>query len=174
MGHQITASCPLPLPFASASSLLAQISHEAVVGSFQIADGYFLILAMAQISSPPAHNKLIHLLACDFVTGQFERNNQSYLIVEIDQAIHQTYTESDPAEAHSQPQFDLVQCLTERELQIATLVAHGWSNKQAAVHLAISEWTVATHLRRIFMKLQVDSRAAMVYKCARLIQQQLS
>lgn len=174
MGHQTTLSCAMPLPFTSASSLLAQVSREAVVGSFQMADGYFLILAMAQIPSLPAHNKLVHLLTYDFVAGQFEKNNQSYLIVETDQAIHQTYTESDAVGEPSQPQFDLVQCLTERELQIATLIAHGWSNKQVSVHLAISEWTVATHLRRIFMKLQVESRAAMVYKCAGLIQQRLS
>ncbi len=170
----MTSSCPLPLPFASASSLLAQISREAVVGSFQIADGYFLILALAQVSPPPDRNTLTHLPDCNFVTGQFEKNNQSYLIVEPDQATHQTYAEPAPVGDPSLAQLDLVRCLTERELQIATLVAHGWSNKQAAVHLAISEWTVATHLRRIFMKLQVDSRAAMVYKCAGLIQQQLS
>jgi hypothetical protein len=34
-----------------------------------------------------------------------------------------------------------------------------------------SEWTVATHIRRIFAKLHVDSRAAMVFRCAPLIRQ---
>ena len=177
MGHQIVTSCPLPQPFASASSLLAQVSREAVVGSFQMPDGYFLVLAMAQVLPLPAPIKPIQLLNCDFVTGQFEKNSQNYLIVETDQATHQTFAEP-AASAHagdfSQAQLDVVHCLTERELQIATLIAHGWSNKRAAAHLAISEWTVATHLRRIFMKLQVDSRAAMVYKCAGLIQQQRS
>ena len=61
--------------------------------------------------------------------------------------------------------------LTERELQIATLVAQGNSNKQIAIHLKISEWTVSSHLRRIFIKLCVDSRAAMVYRCANLLHQ---
>jgi hypothetical protein len=42
-------------------------------------------------------------------------------------------------------------------------------NKQIAHQLHISEWTVATHLRRIFAKLGVDTRAAMVYRCAFLI-----
>lgn len=59
--------------------------------------------------------------------------------------------------------------LTARELQIATLVAMGCPNKQVADKLHISEWTVATYLRRIFAKLGVESRAAMTYRCASLI-----
>jgi DNA-binding CsgD family transcriptional regulator len=55
--------------------------------------------------------------------------------------------------------------LTPRELQIAALVADGKVNKQIADVLRISEWTVSTHLRRIFAKLGVDTRAAMVSRC---------
>jgi len=56
--------------------------------------------------------------------------------------------------------------LTGRELQIVSLVAEGRVNKQIAGQLRISEWTVSTHLRRIFAKLGVDTRAAMVSRCA--------
>lgn len=52
--------------------------------------------------------------------------------------------------------------LTKREKEIATLVAEGKVNKQIAYQLKISEWTVSTHLRRIFVKLGVNSRANMV------------
>jgi DNA-binding CsgD family transcriptional regulator len=55
--------------------------------------------------------------------------------------------------------------LTAREIQIVALVAEGRVNKQIADALRISEWTVATHLRRIFAKLGVDTRAAMVSRC---------
>ena len=41
------------------------------------------------------------------------------------------------------------------------MVASGYPNKTIASVLEISSWTVASHLRRIFMKLQVSSRAAM-------------
>lgn len=177
MGHQLDTSCPLPQPVASASSLLAQVSREAVVGSFQMADNHFLIVAISQLAQSAASGQAKALMQCQDVAGQFEEKNQKYLIVKANQAARQTDTEpTEPALAAEpiQAQLDVVQCLTERELQIAALIAHGWSNKQTAAHLAISEWTVATHLRRIFMKLQVDSRAAMVYKCAGLIQQQLS
>ena len=63
--------------------------------------------------------------------------------------------------------------LSERELQIVELVAHGKSNKQIAKKLKISEWTVSTHLRRVFAKLKVDSRAAMVYRCASLVRHRI-
>jgi DNA-binding NarL/FixJ family response regulator len=54
--------------------------------------------------------------------------------------------------------------LTQREAQIVELIAAGAGNKQVAARLCISEWTVGTHLRRIFVKLGVRSRAAMVYR----------
>jgi DNA-binding CsgD family transcriptional regulator len=47
----------------------------------------------------------------------------------------------------------------------------GKVNKQIADCLKISEWTVSTYHRRIFAKLGVDSRAAMVFKCSNSIQQ---
>ena len=61
---------------------------------------------------------------------------------------------------------DPADVLTGRELQIVALVAAGRSNKEIAGRLHISEWTVSTHLRRVFAKLRVDSRAAMVYRCS--------
>jgi DNA-binding CsgD family transcriptional regulator len=61
----------------------------------------------------------------------------------------------------------LADLLTARELQIVSLVAEGRVNKQIAGTLRISEWTVSTHLRRIFAKLGVETRAAMVSRCLR-------
>jgi DNA-binding CsgD family transcriptional regulator len=47
-------------------------------------------------------------------------------------------------------------------MQIARLVARGATNRTIASALEISAWTVSTHLRRIFAKLGVSSRAEMV------------
>lgn len=69
--------------------------------------------------------------------------------------------------------LDPTNILTERELEIAILVALGRQNKQIAKQLNISEWTVSSHLRRIFTKLGVGSRAAMVYRCSSLINRNL-
>jgi DNA-binding CsgD family transcriptional regulator len=58
--------------------------------------------------------------------------------------------------------------LTPREQEIARMVAGGYPNKTIARVLDISAWTVGTHLRRMFLKLGVTSRAAMV---ARLVEE---
>jgi DNA-binding CsgD family transcriptional regulator len=57
--------------------------------------------------------------------------------------------------------------LSPREQEIVRMVAQGHQNKVIAIVLNISCWTVCTHLRRIFAKLGVSSRAAMV---ARLVE----
>ena len=51
---------------------------------------------------------------------------------------------------------------SEREQEIARMVARGYANKTIAAVLDISTWTVGTYLRRIFAKLGVGTRAAMV------------
>ena len=56
--------------------------------------------------------------------------------------------------------------LSPRETQIVSLVAEGLANRGIARRLHISEGTVAAHLRRVFAKLSVRSRAAMVYRFA--------
>lgn len=52
--------------------------------------------------------------------------------------------------------------LSPREQEIVRMVAQGHPNKIIAAVLNISSWTVGTHLRRIFAKLGVGSRAAMI------------
>ena len=66
------------------------------------------------------------------------------------------------------PKTDRAQVtLSPREQEIARMVAEGHPNKTIAAVLDISSWTVCTHMRRIFAKLNVRSRAAMV---ARLLE----
>lgn len=57
--------------------------------------------------------------------------------------------------------------LSPREQEIARLVAIGYPNKTIAGILDISPWTVATHVRRIFNKLNVHGRPAMIAELAR-------
>jgi DNA-binding CsgD family transcriptional regulator len=52
--------------------------------------------------------------------------------------------------------------LSPREHEIARMIAQGHPNKTIAHILNISVWTVNTYLRRIFAKLDVTSRAAMI------------
>lgn len=52
--------------------------------------------------------------------------------------------------------------LSQRELEVLSLVAQGRSNREAAQALFISEATVKTHLLHIYAKLDVNDRAAAV------------
>lgn len=133
------------------------------------------------------------------IVGDCRINNSSYLIIEVENSCRELSVAPTPLAITSElPELnvqithfeidgqmlaiaetknsvhsasEITALLTERELQITTLVALGKGNKQIASQLCISEWTVSTHLRRIFVKLGVDCRAAMVYRCANLLPQ---
>ncbi len=51
---------------------------------------------------------------------------------------------------------------TERELEILAAVARGERSKEIAAHLGLTRRTVETYLTNIYLKLEVDSRAAAV------------
>jgi DNA-binding CsgD family transcriptional regulator len=57
---------------------------------------------------------------------------------------------------------DLPVTLSAREHEIARMVARGYTNNMIAAVLDISAWTVRTHIRRMFTKLDVRSRGAMI------------
>ena len=92
--------------------------------------------------------------------ARFVINGEAYALVR-DEA-------PEPASAAQPP----ARVLTARELQIASLVAQGLLNKEVADRLHISEWTVCAHLRRIYSKLGVSTRGAMVYRCATFVREQ--
>ncbi|WP_115944667.1 response regulator [Amycolatopsis thermalba] len=57
--------------------------------------------------------------------------------------------------------------LSQREIEVLTLVARGGTNKDAAAKLFISEATVKTHLLHAYAKLGVKDRAAAVARALR-------
>ena len=52
--------------------------------------------------------------------------------------------------------------LSTREREIVALVAQGLPNKQIAAALNISQWTVGSHLRVLYARFGVTSRAVLV------------
>lgn len=103
------------------------------------------------------------ILNCETLAEQIPNYYTSAGTIYVDGTAHPIF------EVPNHEHQDVAQLLTERELQIAVLVAQGLQTKRIAFLLKISEWTVSAHLRRIFIKLRVESRAAMVYRCAGLI-----
>jgi DNA-binding CsgD family transcriptional regulator len=138
--------------------VLEHLVSPKVIGSFYINNRQYLIIHIEQNFADSAQTDLAHYLKCPPLSKarQFQVDGQQCAIVEADQISTADHT-------------DMISRLTERELQIVKLVASGYPNKLVAKQLHISEWTVSTHLRRIFTKLDVESRAAMVYRCASII-----
>jgi len=58
--------------------------------------------------------------------------------------------------------------LSTREREVLTMISEGLSNKHIARILAISPETVKTHVKRIFLKLAVSTRAAAVSRAGSL------
>ena len=55
--------------------------------------------------------------------------------------------------------------LSRRECELLPLVARGWTNKQIAQELHLSEQTIKNHLRRMLRKVGASNRVAMVDRC---------
>jgi DNA-binding NarL/FixJ family response regulator len=61
-----------------------------------------------------------------------------------------------------------VEALSEREVEVLSLAARGYTNKAVGVQLGISDRTVQAHLARIFAKLQATSRTEAVMRAVSL------
>jgi DNA-binding CsgD family transcriptional regulator len=146
---------------APSANFYELISSHHIIGEVDIQNNHYLILNLESCLDIDidAGSPLDSLSSSNLLEiMRFEVNGCPCAIVKVESGL-------------TSPALDLANLLSKQELQIATLVALGKTNKQVASQLHISEWTVATYLRRIFAKLGVDSRAAMVYCCASLIQQ---
>ena len=102
-------------------------------------------LLVTRVSANNGHSlEIPHNLSAEEIILDTEIDGGRYLLVRL------------PKSAQSQVR------LSPREQEIVRMVAQGHSNKIIADVLNISSWTVCTHLRRVFGKLGVGSRAAMV------------
>ncbi len=62
----------------------------------------------------------------------------------------------------------LPEALTERQIKILKLVSQGFSSKEIAEKLGISYYTVTTHIKNIYNKLQVNSRTEALHEAIKL------
>lgn len=63
---------------------------------------------------------------------------------------------------------DLPEHLTERQLEILRYVSQGFTSKEIGEKLGLSYHTVATHVKNIYAKLQVNSRTEAIYEASKL------
>lgn len=92
-------------------------------------------------------------------------------IVQAVRAVHEGKSALDPEIARKVMNqvsggsiVDGLEELTNRELEVLTLVAQGYTNKAIGVQLGISDRTVQGHLAKIFGKLQASSRTEAVMR----------
>ncbi len=71
-------------------------------------------------------------------------------------------------QAPSQSEHGLPEALTPRQIGILKLVSQGFSSREIAEKLGIRYYTVTTHIKNIYNKLQVNSRTEALYEAGRL------
>ena len=139
------------------AGLPGTVAPDKTLCSFQVDGRKFEIRLLRQQQHQPGRSGGAQAPAGNGEIGRLAVGD-SVLVVPEEAAQRRPRDERDPAEL-----------LTARELQIASLVARGLPTKRIADMLHITDFTVATHLRRAYAKLNVGNRAAMVYRCASLL-----
>ena len=64
------------------------------------------------------------------------------------------------------PSVPMASPLSEREYEVLNLLARGFSNAECADVLSVSAHTVGTHVKNIYRKLEVNSRAEALYEAS--------
>jgi DNA-binding NarL/FixJ family response regulator len=83
-------------------------------------------------------------------------------------ALDAVITQKLMAQLSKRPETPPVEQVTERELEVLTLTAKGYTNKAIALQLGISDRTVQGHLAHIFDKLHASSRTEAVMRAISL------
>nr|WP_107910449.1 response regulator transcription factor [Streptomyces chartreusis] len=159
-----------------ALALAAKLSPDVVLMDLQLGEGIDGVEATRRLtSSPGARTHVLVLTTYDTdadITRAIEAGATGYLLKaerpdELFAAIHAA---AEGRTALSAPIAGRVMAslrrprptLTDRERDILAQLARGIGNRDIARALFISEATVKTHLRRIYDKLGVDTRAGAV------------
>jgi LuxR family transcriptional regulator, maltose regulon positive regulatory protein len=97
-----------------------------------------------------------------------ERNGDSSDLVSYLDRLMGSYPPHQSTQAKPGPRSPIAEPLSIRESEILTLIAQGRSNKEIARALSMSPETVKTHMKHIFIKLNVERRAQAVSRAQSL------
>jgi len=89
------------------------------------------------------------------------------MVVSTDATVTMTITETLMAAARRRPSpmaksSQQLTGLTDREVEVLTLVARGWSNQEISESLYVTSATTKTHVSRLLMKLGARDRAQLI------------
>jgi len=89
------------------------------------------------------------------------------MVVSTDATVTMTITETLMAAARRRPSpmaksSQQLTGLTDREVEVWTLVARGWSNQEISESLYVTSATTKTHVSRLLMKLGARDRAQLI------------
>jgi predicted ATPase/DNA-binding CsgD family transcriptional regulator len=104
------------------------------------------------------HDACVTRARSDLGPDAFSRAFRKGTAMSITQAVSYALEEPESPRSHQLAARRQPDGLTEREHEVAVLVAQGLSNKQIAVHLVVSPRTAESHVRHILNKLGFDSR----------------
>jgi len=138
--RQLVAACPDVL----AIMLTAYDNTEAIFGSLEAG-------ACGYLHKPIRRKELIEAVKSVVAGG-------SPMSAKIARMVVQTFQKPEPEEKPPNPEFNL----TDREREVLDLLVQGFLYKEIADQIEVSNHTVHFHIRNIYKKLQVRSRAQAV------------
>lgn len=159
----------------SAAALIGSAHPDIVLSDVQL-EGPVGGLELLARFGRTGHPVFVMLSAFDtpsLVRAAFERGAAGYLLksAEVDDVLEAVRTVAAGGTAFSADALRSVRTAlrrpSDRELQVLRLVATGASNGEIGLHLALSEKTVESHLRRMFDRYDVLSRTELALLAVR-------
>ena len=141
--------------------VMPQLDWIAAIGAIKAAQPAVQIVALTSFIEEEKVLAALEAGASGFILKDAEADDVAAAI----RAAHNDEFHLDPAAARilakgmrSRNDVRPVEALTERELEVLSLVGHGRSNKEIATELGITERTARTHVSNILGKLELQSR----------------
>ena len=116
-------------------------------------------LVATEVSTPMSASKLLAVIPRTETLGSEDREVTSFAASRLS---GDTRSVDDSAQRNGRDR------LTVRERDVLAMVSQGFSNKRIAQALEISPETVKSHVKHIFLKLQVSTRTEAVFRALSL------
>jgi DNA-binding CsgD family transcriptional regulator len=137
---------------AAETSATTKKSEEVGHSSRFVVDGHSLIAVADPSRGDEETVPMLDVEQRALIVGRITCSGRHYLVFDADHVPAAGFAIAASA----------AEILTRRELQVALLIADGKCDKEIARQLGISGYTVREHIRRIFAKLNIQRRSAIV------------